>query len=718
MKTKKLISALSAAAVLVSAMPVTAYVTADSDDPSVYESWEEAYRKLLEDAYAVNPDFDFGNKEGYESKFELYDVDKDGTPELFMSKGGLRPDTCLVYSFYNKKLSDPLEVGTYGNAFCDPNAHYVVHYDTHMGDLNLAYYKLEKGEFTLEKTFFSNFLNEDATPRLYKMDGKEVSETEFTSAKEEYDHFELIAHGRANSITHVDDIKSAITLFENPQYSTWQEAYAAKLQELEETGKYSFNLKDDASRFELYDIDGNGTPELFVSQSDARPFGCKVFSFDGNCHEILEAGAYGYISVAEGAPYIVYYDTHMGYTYETYYRFENNQAVLENSFEDNSVNFDIEEVYYKVNDLEVSKTTYDMAHEQYDGFKLKQIGRKTAVPRLVFPVQDGIYRFMMDHFVLAGVTEDTKTLLIPDEISDFPVTEIGTEALKNCTTLEDVTFGKNIKTIGVEAFSGDTNLKTVDIGPSLQFIGDKAFMGCSSLTTFISPNDTDTLFCNGGIIYSDKMKSLVQYPTGRDNAKVDLVTSVDTIMRNAFAFNDNIEEIVFHPNVDCIYIGAAAMCKNLKSVTILDPEAIIDNPANFVSSYTFSNRFDGVKQEYVYDGVIKGYKDSTAEAYAKKYGITFEALGDAGGLGNVITGDVDGNGAVNAVDASIILSEYALTSTGKPSEFDAAQREAGDVDKNGALNAVDASIVLSYYAYTATHPDEKLTLDEMLGMAQ
>ena len=720
MNTKKLISALSAAAVLVSAMPVTANVTADSTDPSVFDSWQAAYTKLLEDAYAVNPDFDFGNKEGLESKFELYDVDKDGTPELFMSKGGIRPDTCLVYSFYNNKLSDPLEVGTYGNAFCDPNAHHVVHYDTHMGDLSLAYYKLENGKFTLERTFFSNFLNEDTTDHFYKMDGKEVTETEFTSEKEKYDHFELLAHGRANSITDHDDIILAIENYENPRYSTWQEAYAAALQSLEDTGKYSFNLKEDASRFELYDIDGNGVPELFVSQSDAHPYGCKVFSFDGSCHEILEAGTYGYINVAEGAPYIVYYDTHMGYTYETYYRFEKNSVVLENSFEDNSANSDIEKVYYKVNEQEVSKETYELAHEQYSGFKLKLVGRKTAVPRLVFPVQDGIYRLMMDHYVLAGVAEDTQTLLIPDEINDLPVTEIGAEALKNCTTLEEVTLGKNIKTIGVKAFSGDTNLKTVDIGPKLQIIGDKAFMGCSSLNSFISPNDTDTLFCNDGIIYSDFMKTLVLYPAGRTDKKVVVNKNVDTVLRNAFAYNDNIEEIVFPEKVDCIYAGAAALCKNLKSVTILDPEAIIDNPANYVSSYTFSNGLDDTNQYYVYNGVIKGYKGSTAEAYARKFDLKFEALGDVGGLGNepaLPLGDLDNNGTVNAVDASMILSEYALVSTKKPSQFTAAQTKAGDVDKNGTINAVDASMVLSYYAYIATHPDADLTLEEMMNMA-
>jgi hypothetical protein len=63
-------------------------------------------------------------------------------------------------------------------------------------------------------------------------------------------------------------------------------------------------------------------------------------------------------------------------------------------------------------------------------------------------------------------------------------------------------------------------------------------------------------------------------------------------------------------------------------------------------------------------------------------------------------GDADNNGAVNAVDASIILSNYARysTSTDKPSEYELITQ---DVNDDGLVNAVDASIVLSYYAYTS-----------------
>ena len=65
-------------------------------------------------------------------------------------------------------------------------------------------------------------------------------------------------------------------------------------------------------------------------------------------------------------------------------------------------------------------------------------------------------------------------------------------------------------------------------------------------------------------------------------------------------------------------------------------------------------------------------------------------------------GDVNFDGKVNAVDASMILAEYARTSSNQAAEFSEKQLIAGDVDENGVINAVDASKVLAYYAYTST----------------
>ena len=69
---------------------------------------------------------------------------------------------------------------------------------------------------------------------------------------------------------------------------------------------------------------------------------------------------------------------------------------------------------------------------------------------------------------------------------------------------------------------------------------------------------------------------------------------------------------------------------------------------------------------------------------------------------NCEDGDINNDGGINAVDASLILREYAMLSSGKPKSFSAAQKKAADIDGNGITDAVDSSLTLSYYAYVST----------------
>lgn len=77
-------------------------------------------------------------------------------------------------------------------------------------------------------------------------------------------------------------------------------------------------------------------------------------------------------------------------------------------------------------------------------------------------------------------------------------------------------------------------------------------------------------------------------------------------------------------------------------------------------------------------------------------------------------GDVNNDGAVNAIDASDILSYYAMCSTDQQGCFSAEQMKAADVNKDGFINSVDASCILSYYAYISTATENIVSLEEYL----
>ena len=78
------------------------------------------------------------------------------------------------------------------------------------------------------------------------------------------------------------------------------------------------------------------------------------------------------------------------------------------------------------------------------------------------------------------------------------------------------------------------------------------------------------------------------------------------------------------------------------------------------------------------------------------------------------SGDIDNDKKINAVDASMVLTYYAMISTKKSGDLSEIQQKAADVDKNGVINAVDASNILSYYAYTSTESGNIMSFENFM----
>ncbi|MBQ8296248.1 MAG: hypothetical protein IJX77_00515 [Ruminococcus sp.] len=71
-------------------------------------------------------------------------------------------------------------------------------------------------------------------------------------------------------------------------------------------------------------------------------------------------------------------------------------------------------------------------------------------------------------------------------------------------------------------------------------------------------------------------------------------------------------------------------------------------------------------------------------------------------VGDYTLGDADNDGNINALDASLVLTAYANTATGKETGLTQLQELAADADGNGRIDAIDASEILGYYAHIAT----------------
>ena len=77
-------------------------------------------------------------------------------------------------------------------------------------------------------------------------------------------------------------------------------------------------------------------------------------------------------------------------------------------------------------------------------------------------------------------------------------------------------------------------------------------------------------------------------------------------------------------------------------------------------------------------------------------------------------GDINNDRLVDSVDASSLMREYALVSSGKDSTFtDKRQAFAADVNGDGRADSVDASAILAYYAYNSGS-ETKIGIDEFI----
>lgn len=125
-------------------------------------------------------------------------------------------------------------------------------------------------------------------------------------------------------------------------------------------------------------------------------------------------------------------------------------------------------------------------------------------------------------YIILGTEKDVKDLKLPDTIWFIPVRAINDEAFIN-SSVESVSFGKNIRYIGMNAFRGCKKLKTVKFSEKYNYdirnviIDLMAFRNCSSLKTVLLPNINteiyDEAFCGCSELSDINLKNVSEICT-------------------------------------------------------------------------------------------------------------------------------------------------------------------------------------------------------------
>lgn len=212
---------------------------------------------------------------------------------------------------------------------------------------------------------------------------------------------------------------------------------------------------------------------------------------------------------------------------------------------------------------------------------------------------------------------------------------------------------------------------------------------------------------------------------------VSIPSTATYIGRIAFSNCSSLTSVDIPAGVEFLGKGAFKNCSSLQSVTIRGKNTEIKGGVE-----TISNTGTQYDKQYSYSGTIYGESGSKAESFASANGIKFSTIGSAQNTATTTTttttttsttttttvqpakdyslGDVNGDKLIDAVDASMVLSEYAKISSNVQGSFNDDQKKAADVDYNGLTDAVDASKILSYYAYASSGSGQKMTLQEFI----
>ena len=167
---------------------------------------------------------------------------------------------------------------------------------------------------------------------------------------------------------------------------------------------------------------------------------------------------------------------------------------------------------------------------------------------------------------------------IPYNGTELPVTNIGNNAFKNCSSLTSVTIPNSVISIGDYAFANCSSLTAITILNGVRGIGNFAFYSCSSLKSITIPNSV-TRIRQSAFRSCTSLKSIT------------ISNKVSTIDFNTFRGCSSLTSITIPNNVSgfmntqgCIGPSAFRGCSSLKSITIPNYALSIDAYAFYLCS--------------------------------------------------------------------------------------------------------------------------------------
>ena len=155
------------------------------------------------------------------------------------------------------------------------------------------------------------------------------------------------------------------------------------------------------------------------------------------------------------------------------------------------------------------------------------------------------YNFVSPHAPWYSYNSAIKSIIINDGVTSIgqfafynceaisvsmpsSVTEIATQAFRECHELTDVQIPENVTTIGYSAFMGCVSLTSIFIPHSITNIGGSAFGECYGMISINVARENANYSSIDGVLYDKDTTTLIQYPYAKQGACV-IPSSVTSI---------------------------------------------------------------------------------------------------------------------------------------------------------------------------------------------
>lgn len=171
------------------------------------------------------------------------------------------------------------------------------------------------------------------------------------------------------------------------------------------------------------------------------------------------------------------------------------------------------------------------------------------------------------------------------------VTELPYMTFANCTSLENIYTGDNVKSIKYGAFLGCTSLKNVTFGNYLNYIVNYAFQDCTSLETIVMP-DSVTEIMDGAFQGCTALKS------------IDLSENLTKIGYHCFMNCSSLENFYMPDSVTDAKGGMFRGCSSLKEIHLSENMTSMEITALGYEGYGFFQDCTNLELVKIPDSVV------------------------------------------------------------------------------------------------------------------